>query len=66
MKFESQNYHQKTIPCVWECHRWIARWHKPYRKTKLCMDMSLTSEVMAILWFFGLFWPKFGCHGNVP
>jgi len=38
-------------------------WHKPYLKTKLCMDMSLTTEVMAI---FMIFWPKFGFHGNVP
>ena len=30
------------------------RWHKPYLKTKLCMDMSLTTEVMAIL---VIFWP---------
>jgi len=31
------------------------------------MDMSLTTEVMAIfVIFFGLFWPKFGCHGNAP
>jgi len=54
------------FPCVRECHRWIPRWHKPYLETKLCIDMSLTTEVMAILSFFGLFWPKFGCRGNVP
>jgi len=54
------------FPCVRECHRWIPWWHKPYLETKLCIDMSLTTEVMAILWFFGLFWPKFGCRGNVP
>jgi len=41
-------------------------WHKPYLKTKLCMDLLLTTEVMAIFVIFGLFWPKFGCHGNVP
>jgi len=54
------------VPCVRECHRWIPRWHKPYLKTKLCMDVSLTTEVMAIFVIFGLFWPKFHCHGNVP
>ena len=26
----------------------ISRWHKPYLQTKLCMDMSLASEVMTI------------------
>jgi len=31
-----------------------SRWHKPYLKTKLCMHVSLTSEVMAI---FVIFWP---------
>jgi len=40
-----------------ECHRWIPRYHKPYFKTKFCMH---TTEVVAILWYFGLFWPKFG------
>jgi len=30
------------------------------------MDVSLTDEVMAIFVIFGLFWPKLGCHGNVP
>ena len=34
-------------------------------QTKLCMDMWLTTE-WPFLWFFGLFWPKFGCHGNAP
>jgi len=34
--------------------------------TKTAMDMSLTTEVTAFLWYFCLFWPKFGCHGNVP
>ena len=28
--------------------------------------MLHTSEVMAIFVIFGLFWPTFGCHGNVP
>jgi len=31
-----------------------SRWHKPYLKTKLCMDMLHTTEVMAI---FVIFWP---------
>jgi len=31
-------------------------WHKPYLKPKLCMNMSLTTEVMAI---FVIFWPIF-------
>ena len=31
-----------------------SRWHKPYLKTKLCMDMSLTTKVVAI---FVIFWP---------
>ena len=52
--------------CVRESHRWILWYYKPYLKTKLCMDMSLTTEVMAIFVIFVLFWPKFGCHGNVP
>jgi len=30
------------------------------------MDMLQTTEVMAIFVIFGLFSPKFGCHGNVP
>jgi len=30
------------------------------------MDVMHTTEVMAIFVIFGLFWPKFGCHGNVP
>jgi len=30
-----------------------SRWHKPYFKTKLCMDVWLTTEVMAI---FAIFW----------
>ena len=54
------------VRCVRECHRWIPRWHIPYLKTKLCMDMWLTTEVIAIFVIFGLFWPKFGCHSNVP
>ena len=29
--------------------------HKPYCKNKLCIDVSLTTEVMAVLCFFGLF-----------
>jgi len=41
-------------PCVRECHRWISRWHKRYRKTKLCMDVSLTTEVMVNVWYI---WP---------
>jgi len=36
---------------------WIPRWHKPYLETKLCMDMWLTTEVMAIFVTFGLYWP---------
>ena len=35
-----------------KCLLWIE--HKLYLKTKLCMDMSLTTEVMAI---FVIFWP---------
>ena len=31
-----------------------SRWHKPYLKTKLCMDMSHTTEIMAIV---VIFWP---------
>jgi len=30
------------------------------------MDVSLTTEVMAIFVIFGLFWSKFGSHCNVP
>jgi len=37
----------------------------------LCQNQTLhglahTTEVVAILWYFCLFWPKIGCHGNVP
>ena len=32
-----------------------SRWHKPYLKTKLCMDVWLKTEVMAIFVIFGLF-----------
>jgi len=32
----------------------IPRWRKPYLRTKLCMDMLHTTEVMAI---FVIFWP---------
>ena len=32
----------------------LPRWHKSYLKTKLCMDMLHTTEVMAI---FVIFWP---------
>jgi len=38
--------------CVKECHRWIPRWQKPYIKTKLCMNMSHTTQVMAIFVIF--------------
>jgi len=31
-----------------------SRWHKPYLKTKLCMDMLHTTKVIAI---FVIFWP---------
>ena len=37
---------------VWECHRWIPRWHKPYLKTKLCISMLHTTEVLAIFVIF--------------
>jgi len=40
------------VPCVRECQRWIPRWHKPYLKTKLSMDVSLTTEVLAIFVIF--------------
>jgi len=36
------------------------------QKTKLCTDVLHTTEVMANFVIFGLFWPKFGCHGNEP
>ena len=36
-----------------------SRWHKPYLKTKLCMDLSLTTEVMAM---FVIFWPILAKH----
>jgi len=26
----------------------------------------LQLKLWPFLWFFGLFWPKFGCHGNAP
>ena len=34
------------------CHRWIPRWHKPYLKTKLCIIMTHTTEVVAIFVIF--------------
>jgi len=36
-----------------------SRWHKPNLKTNLCMDMSFTTEVMAI---FVIFWPILAKH----
>jgi len=30
------------------------------------MDVLHTTEGMAIIVIFGLFLPKFGCHGNAP
>jgi len=37
---------------VYVSHTWIPRYHKPYLKTKLCMDMLHTTEVMAIFVIF--------------
>jgi len=42
------------FPSVREYHRWRPRWHKPYLKTKLCIYMLHTAEVMAIC---VIFWP---------
>jgi len=51
---QRENSKNQFVPSVRECHRWIPGWHKPYLKTKLCMDMLDTTEVMAI---FVIFWP---------
>jgi len=35
---------------------------KPNSAWICCIQLKL----WPFLWFFGLFWPKFGCHGNAP
>jgi len=43
-----------TLSLVYGVPQMKSGWHKPYLKTKLCMHLSLTTEVMAI---FVIFWP---------
>ena len=39
-------------PLCTEVSQMKFRWRKPYLKTKLCMDLSLTTEVMVIFVIF--------------
>jgi len=38
----------------------------PIAKPNSAWMCRLQLKLWPFLWFFGLFWPKFGCHGNVP
>jgi len=38
----------------------------PISKPNSAWMCGLKLKLWPFLWFFGLFWPKFGCHGNVP
>jgi len=38
----------------------------PISKPNSAWMCRLQLKLWPFLWFFGLFWPKFGCHGNVP
>jgi len=41
-------------------------WQSPISKPNSAWMCRLQLKLWPFLWFFGLFWPKFGCHGNVP
>jgi len=38
----------------------------PIRKPNYALMCCIQLKLWPFLQFFGLFWPKFGCHGNVP
>jgi len=38
----------------------------PISKPNSAWMCGLKVKLRPFLWFCGLFWPKFGCHGNVP
>ena len=38
----------------------------PISKPNSAWICRLQLKLWSFLWFFGLFWPKFGCHGNAP
>jgi len=38
----------------------------PISKPNSAWICSIQLKLWPFLWFFGLFWRKFGCHGNVP
>jgi len=38
----------------------------PISKPNSAWICRLQLKLWPCLWFFGLFWPKFGCHGNAP
>jgi len=38
----------------------------PISKPSSVWICRLQLKLWPFLWFFGLFWPKFGCHGNAP
>jgi len=38
----------------------------PISKPNSAWICRLQLKLWSFLWLFGLFWPKFGCHGNVP
>jgi len=37
----------------------------PIPKPNSALMCCIQPKLWPFLWFFGLFWPKFGCHGNV-
>ena len=38
----------------------------PISKANSAWICCIQLKLWPFLWFFGLFWPKFGCHGNAP
>jgi len=38
----------------------------PISKRNYARISCIQLKLWSFLWFFGLFWPKFGCHGNAP
>jgi len=45
-----------------ECPNGTNPFSKPNSAWICCIQLKL----WPFLWFFELFWPKFGCHGNAP
>jgi len=38
----------------------------PIRKPNYALMCCIQLKLWPFLWFFGLFWPKLGCRGNIP